>query len=593
MGTVQGLTKERMLEIEAASVVAGYVDGAGDLILTTHDGEESNAGSVRAPNHAVASTTVQGIVELATGAETHAGSDATRAVTPNSLLTALKGDILPANTDLNTLVNTRNWIVQVNPSAHQNWPGQGIPTAYTADANNPQGSYISPQAGTLRVHNDGVYIRQDAETTIGGSMNQTLHFSRVSLDGGTTWGVWRMTDGALSAVGASEQYYLGLYSKPNRRNVISLLRGDFTVPYSVQTFDGVQYVRDVTATRQTTPNWVTVPLIAPVVPYAAANWYPPQVIRTSAGIIKVRGLAKANGITLPNGTQIGTLPQGYRPAQSMMFSAPSVDATQGSLISVDIDGAIRYQGSNSANPMNYVSFNSIIFPAADVAPANAWTPLTISGSWTVYGGASSGFGQPGYWQDSLGRVWLRGMLGHPGIPSGVDVAMASVPVALKTNQQIHSIAPAWTSTLGVSVHWLNGIITYKVSNPTGAIAWVSLAQMFMHPVASIPEASWRNMSLTAPWGNYGTASFPPASVWSAADGIQHVRGLVSGGSAGSQLSAAMGVNDRCISSEMYITSANNAAARWNINDSVANAVTVTAGSGAWLSLDGGHYFLEG
>jgi len=48
MTTVTGLTAERMLEIEAASVVDGDVVG-GNLILTKHDGGQINAGSVVGP----------------------------------------------------------------------------------------------------------------------------------------------------------------------------------------------------------------------------------------------------------------------------------------------------------------------------------------------------------------------------------------------------------------------------------------------------------------------------------------------------------------------------------------------------------------
>ena len=48
MATVTGLTAERMLEIEAASVVDGDVLG-GNLILTKHDGSQINAGSVVGP----------------------------------------------------------------------------------------------------------------------------------------------------------------------------------------------------------------------------------------------------------------------------------------------------------------------------------------------------------------------------------------------------------------------------------------------------------------------------------------------------------------------------------------------------------------
>lgn len=49
MATVNGLTAERMLDIEAASIVDGAVDGSGNLILTNHGGDDINAGYVRGP----------------------------------------------------------------------------------------------------------------------------------------------------------------------------------------------------------------------------------------------------------------------------------------------------------------------------------------------------------------------------------------------------------------------------------------------------------------------------------------------------------------------------------------------------------------
>lgn len=47
MATVNGLTKERMLEIEAASIVDGEVDVNGYLILEKHDGSTINAGNIK------------------------------------------------------------------------------------------------------------------------------------------------------------------------------------------------------------------------------------------------------------------------------------------------------------------------------------------------------------------------------------------------------------------------------------------------------------------------------------------------------------------------------------------------------------------
>lgn len=49
MGIATGLTKERMLEIEAASVVGGSVDGSGHLILEKFDGGLVDAGNVVGP----------------------------------------------------------------------------------------------------------------------------------------------------------------------------------------------------------------------------------------------------------------------------------------------------------------------------------------------------------------------------------------------------------------------------------------------------------------------------------------------------------------------------------------------------------------
>lgn len=49
MATVTGMSAPRMLEIEANSVVSGNIDFAGNLILTTHGGEEIDAGNIRLP----------------------------------------------------------------------------------------------------------------------------------------------------------------------------------------------------------------------------------------------------------------------------------------------------------------------------------------------------------------------------------------------------------------------------------------------------------------------------------------------------------------------------------------------------------------
>lgn len=93
MATITGLTADRMLAIEAATVTSGTIDETGHLILTRHDGTEIDAGNLPDAIPA-ASSIAKGIVELATSGETAALTDDTRAVTPAALASALKASIV-------------------------------------------------------------------------------------------------------------------------------------------------------------------------------------------------------------------------------------------------------------------------------------------------------------------------------------------------------------------------------------------------------------------------------------------------------------------------------------------------------------------
>lgn len=92
MATVDGMTLARLLSLEASTVVDGAINGSGHLILTTHDGTDIDAGYalVAVPE---ASDTVQGVVELATNAETVTGTDVLRAVTPSGVASAIAAGV--------------------------------------------------------------------------------------------------------------------------------------------------------------------------------------------------------------------------------------------------------------------------------------------------------------------------------------------------------------------------------------------------------------------------------------------------------------------------------------------------------------------
>lgn len=98
MATVTGMTAAAMLAIRNQTVVSGEFDASGRLILTRYDGTQIDAGTV-----ANSTTGQAGIVELATAEETSALTDASRAVTPASLVPTING----LDTRIDTLEATR------------------------------------------------------------------------------------------------------------------------------------------------------------------------------------------------------------------------------------------------------------------------------------------------------------------------------------------------------------------------------------------------------------------------------------------------------------------------------------------------------
>lgn len=236
MGSAILFNAARMQEIEDSTVVAGFVDLSGHLLLQRRDGGTIDAGNVQAPNLADASDTVKGIVELATDAETITGTDISRAVTPHAFKAGLED---------RTATTTRTGIVElateaeaaaqtdttraVTPSGLAFLTQRGLDNRIiNGDFRINQGGYVSgtallPGTFTKRGHDRwltpgvmNLYPNPRAGTTIAGSWSgANMTSSRLTgltipgLPGVTT--AWR---GTANAAGIGGPYTSGDVNTP-------------------------------------------------------------------------------------------------------------------------------------------------------------------------------------------------------------------------------------------------------------------------------------------------------------------------------------------------------------------------------------------
>lgn len=104
MAKVTVFTSARMAAIEAAAIVSGVINGSGRLILQRNDGTTLDAGAVLGTVPA-ASTSVAGLVALATGTEAQIGTDSNKAVTPSALAA-----VAASNSDVSTGTATNRFV---------------------------------------------------------------------------------------------------------------------------------------------------------------------------------------------------------------------------------------------------------------------------------------------------------------------------------------------------------------------------------------------------------------------------------------------------------------------------------------------------
>lgn len=498
----------------------------------------------------------------------------------------LGGAMLAPDTDLNDLKTSGTWEASDASLANtlKNWPIPAIPSTATADGQNPLASYRSAVAGVLRVTRSGARVVQEVETFSNPGTPVMMTHKRM-LTATNIWTAWVLQNNPVAAQSAAEQANIGLFhTVPTRANPLEVLRTDFAVGYKVQTVDGVRWTRESSGQVETAHAWGNQTLLGTWTAYGS-GYITAQAVRTSLGIIMLRGLVKdGSGF-------ICKLPPGYRPSAKLMFLTMDSGSFAGGRIDITPDGVVNFVG-NTSNSSAWVSLDKIQFPAADVAPNSAWTPITFANGFSSHSALDPSWPVCSWWQDPLGQVWFRGLGRRAAGDPTSDAMFGSIPLSLAPSNAPHMPMCASGATNFASAHIDNDgaqtRLVWKSGGSAGNSGFFSLSDLRLHPKNRFPDAQWRGLGLGGGWVQY--EGLTPVSVWVREDGIVLVRGLIRSGLATYAIS--IGAGDRPIPvPSIFCQSANNAPARVNYGHEAASLVAAT-GSNVWLSIDGMCWFNE-
>lgn len=354
MATITGLTADRMLAIEAATVISGVIDGSGHLILTQHDGTEIDAGNIATAIPA-ASTAASGIVELATGTETAALTDTIRAVTPAGLASALKATVIALVAET------------------------GIPSAYPSGVSlmpltTGSGWSLNSGFGSVITHNVGTDRCVQTFYSNSGGTTPALMWIRIynSTSGGGGWTAWQQlsimnnlvaasfaqTTAATSyPAGASRLYYTtstsGSWDFTGKAGEVLTYRdvaNDFTkqqwIKHQGGTGASTELWQRTSNTASGWSSWVTIAGDTDWISISYASGYNATGItqlayRVKGGVVYFRGGANGTftSATIMTIAIAGAIPAAYRPAVNIRGGAFGA-AARPSVFGILTDGSI-------------------------------------------------------------------------------------------------------------------------------------------------------------------------------------------------------------------------------------------------------------
>lgn len=621
MGSVQVLTKDRMLAIEAASVVSGLVDVNGRLILTKKDNSTIDAGNVKGPTGA---SPVYPVGPFVGGARYY------------SRLAVLDGISAFSGADIEFIISglgDYGTAKRASVLVHVAQRGSGVCTVrawgYGMDDSTlpitlyirPMGPYLFEVWGYFPTYtlNMGLTVLASSRTTI------NIDSASVTAPSGL---VAQTIDKVMTNVDTQAALLAGAMPIEKTKLTATVLDPN-TLGWFVKGADGVTYgPLTYSSSWLPTPGdevWVTKNgdgsysiggaksktnfLAMPITSitygrgWGDSNWEDPTYTLRN-GIVQLNGMVATSNATAFS-TVLITLPPEARPDTDMIFAVDRGGAV-GALY-ILANGNVTFEPGVVVN--SYISLSSIAYPAAGRA---TWTTIPaayFSNGWVDYYSAGTpSYGTARYWVDEYGYVWYAGLIKAGTMSLPAITFPANHPVLSDKSGHVLTAASG-----NVGYLYIPNVASRQISvGATGTNTWVTLANLAYPSVALIASTAWftgnpsggtsggrDSIAMLSSWTPYDGAetSWTKFRIGQRPDGLVMTRGLIAAGTFGSQSILCI-LRDEWTRKRSNIipTIANAAYGRVDIQGNTYSAavkpstITLNSGSNLWFSMDGIKWF---
>lgn len=448
MATVTGLTAARMIEIEANSIVSGAVDVNGHLILTTHGGEEIDAGYVEpdrlfsVTDSATIDLTITGNGSLATpwsvtaGVKTIDASKVDAGVLhidriPNLTATALLESTYrggPAKVKIAGVLSTESyrWSTPYVPSASRTVRLLKVGTTWEILGQTNDGEL--PLA--LNLANWSTYAELTNTTIFNGYPKSVLLPSGLVVLSGLISAIGTPADGSVIATLPPDRrpdhgMVFSVEVSDTARSIFVKANGDivvyggvFPVSNGYISLDGIAFY------AAGVPTWT--PIGTGGSAWGAnfesnsgweAEYGVPSFWKDPYGFVWFKGLVRIKVATSTDNTSMFTLPTTHRTGVLDLHLRTNIQNGLGIVGARPGDGVNWKVGSSTGVVGSWVSLAGLVVPTTDSLSLNTWkNPRTLSNSWLINNASHA---QPAFVLREDGLRMVFGLVKSGSIPGRI------------------------------------------------------------------------------------------------------------------------------------------------------------------------------